>query len=206
MLKIFVLGSFQENCYILYNENSAIIIDPGDQGQRITKFLEENNLTIKAVLLTHGHIDHIGALAYLSLKYNFITYIHEEDSDFLNNPSLNLSLTFTNTAFKYEKAVKTFVDQEVLSFDDFVFKCHHLPGHTPGSTIFEWVGHKTMFTGDVIFKDSVGRYDLPLGSHYDTKQSMLKLKMFDENYLLYPGHGIYTSLDDEKRNNIFLKN
>lgn len=206
MIQPLVVGQFQENCYIVSHDHDAVIIDPGDDGERLVDYLNSHNLTLKGVLLTHGHIDHISALPTLLKHWTFDTFIHHEDLGFLTDDRLNLSQQFFHSSFSYQGPVKAFMDQEVLDFGSMEFRCHHLPGHTPGSTMFELIGTSTMFAGDVIFKDSIGRYDLPLGNYATTMKSLSKIKQLDDAFILYPGHGIHTTLGYEKIHNPFLKN
>lgn len=208
MLKRIVLGSFAANCYIYYDleTKEAMVIDPGDEGKRIKHFLKELELDLIAVLLTHGHIDHIGALEYLYIQYpSMRVYIHEEDAVFLKDSRLNLSLSFKNSAFTYLHPIHLLKDQESFKLIGQNITCLHFPGHTPGSCMYALEPEHLLFSGDVLFAGSIGRYDLPLGSHGDTLQSLKNIKNLDVDYLLYPGHGERSTIGKELTDNPYLR-
>jgi len=202
MIKRLIVGVYQSNCYIITIDKEAVIIDPGDQGNKIDKYLKEHELQVLAILLTHGHIDHIGATDYLVANYHCPVYIHHEDIPFIDDVDLNLSNSLHPYVMK-AKINQITKDLKINSNFNFIF--HHLPGHTPGSCMIEWLHHNIVFSGDVLFKGSIGRYDLPQGSHYDTKVTLEKLKLLNPEWIIKPGHGDETTLKEELRDNPFLK-
>lgn len=207
MLKKMNLGVLGANCYICYHENQqAIIIDPGDEPRRITRFLKEHELNPVGIFLTHGHIDHIGALSSLHDSYiQTPVYIHEEDLSFLSDPKINLSQQILNISFIFKGSVLTLKHQQTIKLNEFEITCLHFPGHTPGSCMYALEPEHLLFSGDVLFADSIGRYDLPLGSHSDTKESLSKIIQLDDSYSVYPGHGEATTMKQEKQQNPYLK-
>lgn len=207
MIKTLTLGHFAANCYIYYiaDGGQAVIIDPGDEPARIKHFLKTHELTLTAVLLTHGHIDHIGALQALKDQHPLLkVYIHEEDLPLLTSSQWNLSSRFSNTPFTYCGDVIGLKDDECLSLLDQTIICLHYPGHTPGSCMFCFEPLHVLFSGDVLFAGSIGRYDLPLGSHADTKKSLVKIVNLEPNLIIYPGHGTRSTIASELENNPFL--
>ena len=202
MIKRLIVGEYQTNCYILSINKQAIIIDPGSQFNKINKYIKENELKILAVFLTHGHIDHIGAVNSLVDLYQCNVYAHEEEQALLNNPILNLSNNFSPYVINHQ--VNFIKDQSEINIDQFKFIFHHMPGHTPGSCVIEWLNENILFSGDVLFKHSIGRYDLPLGNHHDTKKSLEKIKFLNPLLIVKPGHGDETILEEEILSNPFL--
>lgn len=168
-----ITGVLEENCYVLTKNNTCLVIDPGDDYQKIKEKIGDNK--VLGVLLTHSHFDHIGALR------NFLT----------------------------RKSVKIFkkssVGENEYSIGDFTFKCIYTPGHSSDSISFYFEEEKIMFVGDFIFKESVGRCDLPTGSTSDMKNSINIIKAYDDNIKVYSGHGEDTTLGDEKINNPYFQ-
>jgi glyoxylase-like metal-dependent hydrolase (beta-lactamase superfamily II) len=180
-----VVTDYETNCYLIRKENSkfGILIDPGGDISKIRNKLKENNLEIEAILITHGHADHIGAVSFFKSP----VFIHEKDANFLKNSYLNLSELFY---FPIVINIKPniFEDNEKLQFkkSDLTFKVIHTPGHTPGSSCFLING--ILFSGDTLFKEGIGRVDLPAGSLQDLGNSIKKkLYLLDSNLIVYPG-------------------
>lgn len=199
-----MVTEFATNCYILsqVGKSDCLIIDPGGEAEKIKKILKKKNLKPQAILLTHGHIDHIGACSEFDLKL----YINERDLKFLEHPELNLSIFFKES-FKINKAINTFKDKEILSFKESGLNLEviHTPGHTPGSSCFLIEQDGILFSGDTIFRVGVGRTDFPEASWDSLLNSILK-KIFTlrDEIKIYPGHGPPTNLGYEKKHNPFL--
>ncbi len=172
-IKKVITGVLDENCYVLIKNNTAIIIDPGDDYLDIKEAIGENK--VLAVLITHSHFDHIGALR-----------------NFLTKRSIKI--------FK-----KSSLEEKEYTIGDFKFKCIYTPGHSKDSVSFFFEENNCMFVGDFIFKESIGRTDLPGGDNNDMKESLNKLLTFDESITLYPGHDDETTLKYEKEHNPYLK-
>lgn len=202
MIKKLIVGTMQTNCYILYNDHhQCVVIDPGSQGQKISKYVDENELTIQAILLTHGHFDHIGAVDYLYQKYHCPIYTHQETLELLFNSDLNLS--YMEVPFIVQSPVQI-VDVQI-KIGDFSFVWMLLEGHCQGSSMIYYPAEDIIFSGDVLFKGSIGRFDFPTSSHYETKKSMEKIKNFQIDARVLPGHGEETTLSYEKKHNFYLK-
>lgn len=199
-IKQMTLGQMATNCYIIENDNHSLIIDPGAESEKIIHYLDENHLNISAILLTHGHFDHIGAVDDLVNKYNCPVYLHERDYDCFYNDGMNLS----NYSKPLNMQTKITPVKDSIEIEDFKIRFLNLPGHTHGSCFVIFEDDHVIFSGDVLFKGAVGRYDFPNSSLEETISSIEKIKDISGNYLIYPGHGPSTTLDDEKRNNPYL--
>lgn len=200
-IKRLIVGDFQTNCYIVHHEKKAIIIDPGAQSKKIKKAIENDELEVIAILLTHGHCDHIGAVDALVESYNCPVYLHQEDNEYLTKPEINLSAMFMDKLI-INSAITN--PKDIMAIGDYIVKWHHLPGHTPGSSMIEFVDIGIIFSGDVLFNGSIGRFDFPLSSKHDTMQSIEKIKKIDGEYRIYPGHGEATTLINEIQNNPYF--
>lgn len=202
MIKRLILGSMQTNCYVVYNENQdCVIIDPGANGQKVAKYIEQNELNLKAILLTHGHFDHIGAVDYLYSKYQCPIYTHNESFELLKNPDFNLS--FYEQPFVLKSPVLAVADE--MNISGFVFQWYLLEGHCQGSSMIYYPSENALFSGDVLFAGSIGRFDFPTSSHLETKKSLEKIKNFTFDARLLPGHGEESTLKFEQENNPYLK-
>ncbi len=191
------IGFIGVNTYVLTDENkNSIIIDPSENATKILKDLQKNGFLLKAVLLTHGHFDHIeGAI---ELQDYAPIYIHESEEQFLNDKSLNLCEELGKRQSRKITNYKTFLSGD-LKIDGFSFgvKVLHTPGHTLGSCSF-FIDEK-LFSGDTLFYHSFGRYDLPTGNFNSLCKSVVSLlDNLDESVEIYPGHGEKTSVKEEK--------
>lgn len=199
------LGFGQMNSYILWDQETkeGVIIDPGYDFYLIEKALEEDGIEPKFILLTHSHGDHIGAIKELKDKYaNLKVYIHKDEEQMLMDPVLNLS-KLTQMESVSVQADETFEDGKVFTLGDIEIKAIHTPGHSPGGTCY-LVG-KTLFSGDTLFKLSVGRSDFYLGDQDQLINSIrTKLLSLADDIEVYPGHGPATSIGQERQRNPFL--
>lgn len=204
MIKKLVLGSLQTNCYVVSNDETkeCFIIDPGTNGQKIMKYLNDNELQLKAVLLTHAHFDHMGALDYLSDRTDCEIYAHEYSFDLLTDTGLNLSDMVCPFVIKSE--VKPAPEQFELCGYNIVWML--LEGHCSGSSMIYLPDENVIFSGDVLFAGSIGRFDFPTSSNMKTKESLLKIKSLEFDATVYPGHGEETTILNEQQNNPYLKN
>lgn len=171
-IKRIVVGPLQENCYILEKEDMCIIIDPGDEADKI---IENISYSPVAILITHNHFDHVGALPQLKEKYNVPVYNY-------NN-----------------------LKEGELSTGNFKLNVIYTPGHTSDSVTFYFNEDKIMFTGDFLFKGTIGRTDLSTGNFKEMQKSIRKILAYNDIIKVYPGHGGYSTLGLEKKNNEYLK-
>ena len=196
MLKVhtLTLGSYQTNCYIIHEEASktCCVIDPGYDADRILAKLDALGLTLEAILLTHGHFDHVGAVKELAAETQCDVYLCPED---LSMPPMMTAGPLYHT--------KTYVEGTQLSLAGRDITVLHTPGHTPGSVCL--LTGNTLFSGDTLFAGSCGRTDLPGGSWSDILKSLRRLAALEGNYWVYPGHAESTTLAQEKRYNPYLR-
>ena len=197
-----MLGMCQTNCYFLYREGETkvIFIDPADQGKYIYDKLAEKGFSVEAILLTHGHFDHIlGAKALRELSGAKI-YATEADKVLLQDPYVNVSAQW---AKPYTMEADEYIrDGQVLTFGDISCKVLVTPGHTIGSCCFYFEEDSILISGDTLFQESVGRTDLPTGSMSKLVRSLKeKLFVLPEETDVYPGHGNPTSIGYEKKYN-----
>jgi len=216
LLTGFPAGMLQCNCYILAARagSDAIIVDPGQRAMgRIREILDENRLTPSAVLLTHGHVDHIWSAQKVADTYGCPVYIHPEDRFMLTDPIKGFGPRLAQLAFgvlfsEPKQVVELDRDGDKLDLGGITVTVDHTPGHTRGSVVFR-VGEgpaELAFTGDTLFKQSVGRTDLPGGSGRDLLDSIVtKLLVLDDDTVVLPGHGPPTTIGAERRTNPFLE-
>ena len=194
-VKMIKTGLLQENTYVISKEEFCVVIDPGSDVDKINDYLNSKNLKVKAILLTHGHYDHIGAAKDLSLIGNCKIYASIKEKEMLENPKLNGSWKYAKSPISLDNV--TYFDEEViLEIGEFKIEVIFLPGHSPGSV--GYVIGDSIFTGDTLFKGTYGRTDLPGGSKSDMKHSLEYLLSFEEYYKVYPGHGDVTTIDKER--------
>lgn len=204
ILEIVSVGTMQVNCYILASSpgSSAIIIDPGDQADKIQRVLDKDQLKPAFIINTHGHYDHIGC----DNKFGVPVYIHQEDLALLKDPELNLSSLFS-LDYQVKSKVKTVKEEDIIVLDDISLKVLHIPGHTPGgiALLMQEPENKIVFTGDTLFFQGIGRSDLAGGSEELLIRSIKeKLMVLPEDTVIHPGHGPSSTIGREKRSNSFL--
>jgi len=185
------LGSYQTNCYILCNGADCLIIDPGYEARAILSFMEKQGLIPGAILLTHGHFDHVGAVKELAAETGCRVFLCDQD---LSMPPMMTAgpLFYTDT----------YAEGDCLTLAGMSFRVLHTPGHTPGSVclLFE----NALFCGDTLFAGSCGRTDLPGGSTAALRASLQRLASLEGDCTVYPGHGEATTLDYERNTNPYL--
>lgn len=195
-----------ENCYIIYDEQSleGIIVDPGDEAGRILETVHNLNLTIKYIVNTHGHADHIGANKELGEKLQAKLAIHADDAAMLTDPQLNLSVAgYMGRIIISQPADILLHEKDIISFGNCRFKVIHTPGHTPGGICL--VGEDIVISGDSLFAGSIGRTDFPTGSLTDLVSSLKeKIMTLDPAMQVFPGHGGTSVIGWEKQNNPYL--
>ena len=195
-IQTLTLGPLATNCYLVRADESsrAVIIDPAANSKRLLAALEEQGLTLEAILLTHAHFDHIGALKNLRAATNARVYIGEADKDDPSRMCHDL-LTYTDT----------YQDGDTVAADGLTFQVLSTPGHTPGHVSLYAPQAKAVFTGDTLFRESIGRTDLPGGDYSWIMRSILdRLIPLGDETEVYPGHGESTTIGHESLYNPFV--
>ena len=208
-IHIFRFNPFSENTYVLFNENkNGIIIDPGNWNDEETKvldnFIKEKEITLKNILLTHAHIDHV-----LGLQWSFDTFkvpvkMHEEEQEMLDRNPMS-ARQFGFYFKKFEGEIEYLNEGENYCIDEDCFEIFHVPGHSPGSLAFYNSAQKFVISGDALFQGSIGRTDLYRGNHEQLLESIrTKLFTLPEETEVYSGHGNATQIGFEKNYNPFF--
>ncbi len=194
------VGVMPTNCYLVWDNISkeAVVIDPADEAERITYWIEKEGLDLKAILLTHGHFDHVMAVDILRQQYNVKAYIHELEREVLGSAEKNCAYmirsSFTTEADVFVK------DEEELQFGALKLKVIHTPGHTQGGVCYYFYQADTLFSGDTMFCRNVGRDDLPTGNGMALQKSIReKLLVLPEEVIVFPGHNGPTTIGAEKK-------
>ncbi|MFJ7746169.1 MBL fold metallo-hydrolase [Peribacillus sp. NPDC097295] len=201
------LGPLQTNCYIVSKGQNCLIIDPGEEPQKIIQYIQTKKFKPLAILLTHAHFDHIGALDAIRDHYEVPAYIHEREAKWLLDPALNGSQNwFPENPMRMKPADHILAHEQVLTIGEFTFEILETPGHSPGSVSYYANDERLLFSGDVLFQGSVGRTDLIGGSESVLLKSIeTKLLPLSDDTIVFPGHGPITTILDEKDTNPFLK-
>ena len=193
------------NSYIVASEqNNAVLIDAPDDAEYILDQLDIFGVSLKKIFLTHGHFDHIGAVADLVDETGCEVYIHPLDKNKLTDNDEMLSSFFRAKGIKaYTGEVTLFTENDILTLDELEFDVLETPGHTRGSVCF--ICGNVMFTGDTLFARSIGRTDMPDGDINAMMKSLIKIADLGGNLTIYPGHMSPTTLDEERKYNYYLQ-
>lgn len=205
-LKTIVLGPVQTNCYILNNEDTreALVFDPGDYPEKVEQYLKDNDLTCKAILLTHGHFDHILGVQDLVQKTNVKVYAEENEARLLQDPQINSSARVHRPCSLVPDVLLK--DQEVITLAGFTIKVIHTPGHTAGGACYYIQDLEILISGDTLFRGDIGRSDLPTGNGEQLIESIQqKLMILPDNVKVYPGHGAPSTIGYEREHNIYIQ-
>ena len=192
-VKKLALGAYQTNCYLLWEGDQAVVIDPGYEADTILRALDTLGMTLKAIMLTHGHFDHVGAVKELVAETGCEVYIHASEA------TLPPMMTAGELYF-----TRTYGEGDIICpVPGLELTVLHTPGHTPGSVCLVWGDQ--MFSGDTLFQGSCGRVDFPGSSPRDMMASLRRLASLEAQYQVHPGHGESTTLEAEKRYNPYLR-
>lgn len=193
-------GPLQCNCYLVEKSGQAVLIDCGGIGDEILSACKQLDVTVAAILLTHGHVDHIEGVDRVVETYSCPVYLHKEDAPCFESAAHNLSVRVYLKPLTVRALPQLFDDNDILEIAGLSFRVIHTPGHTPGSVCF--CCGDVLFTGDTLFQGSVGNEFPPFGNFAQEINSIrTKLFVLDKDYTCYPGHGGITSLLYEKKNN-----
>jgi glyoxylase-like metal-dependent hydrolase (beta-lactamase superfamily II) len=207
ILEMLTVGPFQENCYVIGDESSGAgaVIDPGDEAVRIALLVEQTGLQVEQIVITHAHIDHVGAVAALVDEYSCPVLMHAEAESMLEQlptQAMMMGLRFG----KVPKVDRYVEDHEVLTVGGLELHSLYTPGHAPGHLAFYVEGEGMVLSGDALFAGSVGRVDLPGGSMEVLMRSIeQRLFTLPDETRVYPGHGPPTTIGEEKMNNPFVR-
>ena len=198
-----VVGPFQENSYLVVDEASreAILVDPGDEGERLIANVEAHGATPTAIWLTHGHLDHIGGIAAIRRKWPVPIYLHMLDAPLYVTGARQAA--YYGVPFEPPPAAdRELSEGDTMTVGGLSFTVMHLPGHSPGHVVFH--GHGAVFGGDVLFAGSIGRTDLPGANAAQLEASLARLAELPPETIVYSGHGTATTIGEELRSNPFL--
>jgi glyoxylase-like metal-dependent hydrolase (beta-lactamase superfamily II) len=199
------LGPFETNCHVLWGSTpQAIVIDPGAQPEDILDFLSARKLSVAAYLLTHGHVDHVSAVAALCDACPAPVHLHPADAPWAYRPA-NQMPPFYGIPRRPAMEEPLRPEEKTLAVAGFTCAVIGTPGHTPGSVCFHFAGEEILFSGDTLFAGSVGRTDLPGGDSRQLQSSLVLLARLPDRTTVYTGHGPSTTLAEEKRHNYFLQ-
>ena len=198
LIKTIPVGHLDTNCYVVTNEQTlqSVVIDPGDEGNTILDYLESNNLKCLAIMLTHGHYDHVGAVSFVAEETGAVVYMNKRDDR--RNASEGSYLTFElpENGISYD-------DGDVIDLAGLRFYIMATPGHTPGGVTIRC--EDALFTGDTLFRGSCGRVDFPGGSIDEELRSLRYICSLEVDYQLYPGHMASSTLERERSFNYYCR-
>lgn len=201
-IKTIVVGPLQVNCYIAYDEGTkeAMVIDPGDEPDMIMDLIEQAGLKVKLILLTHGHFDHVGAVDDMKELTGAPILIHRKDKEIYSQANTHAYMWGFRIGNPPEP--DKFIDEgDEVKIGELQFQVLHTPGHTQGSICLYGMG--TVFSGDTLFRDSIGRTDLPGGDMSSMGNSFRRLMKLPHDTIVYSGHGEKTTIGREKQENFF---
>ena len=198
-----VVGRLQTNCYILQSDSTALVVDPGDEPERILRFLTDIAVKPSRIIATHTHFDHVLGVDSIRDKFQIPFLIHHDDLSMLESMQSRVHQIMDFSVPPPPKVDQFLRDGESIAFGEDRLKVIHTPGHSPGS--ISLVGPGFVLTGDALFNQSIGRTDLP-GGDLDTLVRSITERLFtlDDDTIVYPGHGPETSIGDEKLANPFV--
>ncbi|MFN2637313.1 MAG: MBL fold metallo-hydrolase [Gemmatimonadaceae bacterium] len=197
------VGAFQENCYLVIDDltNRSVVVDPGSEGDRIVRAIENSGTELEAIWVTHAHVDHVGAIASVKRKWNVPVYLHPLDRRLYEAAPRQAEVY----GVPFEEAPlpdREFSDGQRLKVGEVEMTVMHAPGHAPGHVVIH--GQGIALVGDCLFAGSIGRTDLPFSNPPQLAASLEKIAALAPETVVYPGHGVDTTIAEEKLSNPFL--
>jgi len=197
------VGAFQENCYLLVDDrsNRAVIVDPGSEGERLVEAIERSGATLEAIWITHAHVDHVGAIASVKRKWDVPIYLHPLDRrlyEAAGRQAEVYGLPFEEPPTPDHE----FADGQHIKVGEVEMTVLHAPGHAPGHVVIH--GNGIALVGDCLFAGSIGRTDLPFSNPPQLAASLEKISALAPETVVYPGHGMETTIGQERLSNPFL--
>ena len=202
-VETFTVGAFQENCYLVVDDRSrkAVIVDPGGEGDRLVEAVENSGADLEAIWITHAHVDHVGAIASIKRRWDVPVYLHPADRRLYAAASRQAEVY----GVPFEEPPppdREFSDGQQLELGDAEFTVMHAPGHAPGHVVIH--GQGMALVGDCLFAGSIGRTDLPFSNPPQLAETLKKIADLPPETVVYPGHGMETTIAEERRSNPFL--
>jgi hydroxyacylglutathione hydrolase len=202
-VETFTVGAFQENCYLVIDDRSrrAVIVDPGGEGERLVEAVESCGAELEAIWITHAHVDHVGAIASIKRKWDVPVYLHPADRR-LYEAAARQAEVYGVPFEEPPPPDREFSDGQHLELGGAGFTVMHAPGHAPGHVVIH--GQGMALVGDCLFAGSIGRTDLPFSNPPQLAESLKKIADLPPETVVYPGHGMETTIAEERRSNPFL--
>lgn len=198
------IDDLKANTYLIKdNKNNAIVIDPGVDNDKLGDYIQKNKLALKAILLTHAHVDHMRGINRLVKRFKCDLYVGFDDEIGLTDEQYNCA-SYLNEKLIIDTKAKTVSDNEILKILKEDIKVIYTPFHSKGSVCYYLSNSSVLFSGDTLFKNVIGRTDLFSSNRKTLRESLAKLRVLPENVKVYPGHGEFTTIGIEKVNNLFL--
>jgi hydroxyacylglutathione hydrolase len=197
------VGAFQENCYLVVDDRSgkAVIVDPGGEGERLVEAVDRSGATLEAVWITHAHVDHVGAIASIKQRWDVPIYLHPLDRR-LYEAAGRQAQVYGVPFEEPPPPDREFADGQQLKVGDVELEVMHAPGHSPGHVVIH--GDGIALVGDCLFAGSIGRTDLPFSNPPQLAATLEKISALPPETVVYPGHGMDTTIAEERRSNPFL--
>ena len=202
---IYPVGEMRANCYVLTSEgtNDCIVVDPGDEADKLLQKLEQRSLHVTLILLTHAHFDHMMALEELRRATGAPVAVHEADAPAMADPKKNMMWQFAHVEKPCVPPERLLREGDEITLGSERITVMHTPGHTMGSVCY--MTPAGIITGDTLFRENIGRHDFYGGNYSDLMRSLARLRDLEGDFRIYPGHGVSSALSYEREHNIYLR-